>query len=412
LNAVMLAVSARQGETTEIAAYTVMTAALAWVSIATAGGSSLLYTTGTEAERQAVLSQRFLIVLPSLVAAAALVTLAYTGRGYNSVALASAGVVVLGNNLFEVQSADLVRQMRFVLGAVVTCGGKCATLAFILVGAPLTTALAVMAIAQFIVIEALLCRGELRRPPMWHKLSVRMAGRAFLLNRQLFVVGVSGVFIWRGPSTVLSMAAPPQVVGSFGALISGVQALFGVFHEGLRVPMAIRTRRRHSLGPASTSNWDSELMIVTASVLIAGTAVISAPWVTGEVLGLSTPEAAFWLQLLAISLPCLTIIQAAILNRIGDGDYRGATRLSLLVTILTALLLAAQLPGALGATEAARTHTVAAVSALGILCVLATYRWVSRRRSRPGGRLIPESSPDSSLPPTATASGSRLGEQS
>jgi hypothetical protein len=396
----MLAVSSRQGETGEIAAYTVMSAALAWVSIATAGGSSLLYTTGSETDRQAVRSQRFLIVVPSLVAALTLVTLAYTGRGYNPVALASAGVVALGNNLFEIQSADLVRQLRFVLGAVATCGGKLAALAFILAGAPLTTAMAVVSIAQFILIETLLCRGERRRRPMWHGLSARMAGRAFLLKRQLFVVSLSDVFTWRAASTCLSLVASPQVVGSFGAVASGVQALFSVFHEGLRVPMAIRTRRRHNLAPASATSWDGEVITVTASVLIAGTVVILAPWITTELLALPIPEATSWLRLLAVSLPCLTIVHAAKLNRIGDGDYRGATRLSLLVALLTALLLAVQLPG-LDATEAARTHALAAASALGVLCVLATYRRVSRSRFRPGSRRGPDGCPKSPLPPTA-----------
>ncbi|MEQ4302993.1 hypothetical protein ABNF97_16615 [Plantactinospora sp. B6F1] len=387
LNAVMLAVSARQGETAEIAAYTLMTAILAWVAIATAGGSSLLYATGDESERQAVRSQRLLIAVPSLIAATALVTIAYTGRGYSPVSLAAAGVALIGNSLFELQSADLVRQLRFVLGAVAVCGGKIVALALVLTGTPLTIALAVMSVAQFVIVETLLCRGSLRRPAMWHTLSARLAARAFLMNRQLFVVGITNVFTWRGPSTVLSLAAPPQVVGEFGAIVGGIQALSAVFHDGLRVPMAIRTRRRHNLGPTSGTSRDGEVMVVAASIVAAVTVMIAAPWITTEVLALPSPEAATWLRLLALSLPFLTIVSAMNLNRIGDGDYRAATRLSLLLAVLTALLLAGQFPG-FDALSAARTHLGAAAVTLGILAGLAAYGYVRRVRSGATGRLI------------------------
>ncbi|RUL92018.1 hypothetical protein [Verrucosispora sp. FIM060022] len=405
LNMVMLAVSARQGKTEEIAAYTVVFATLAWVAIATAGGSSLLYTTGDESERHAVRSQRLLIAVPSLVAAAALVTIAYTDRGYSPVALAAAGVAAIGNSLFELQYADLVRQMRFVLGAAVICGGKFLALALILAGTPLTAALAVISIAQFVALERMLCRGNLRRRAMWHRLSLRCAARAFLMNRQLFVVGLADVFTWRGATTALSLTASPQVVGQFGAIVSGIQALAAVFHDGLRVPMAIRARRRHNLVPKNATIRDGEAIVVTGSILAAAAVVAMAPWITTGLLGLPSPEAATWLRLLAITLPCLTVIHALKLNRIGDGDYLGATRLSLLVAALVAACLAVQLPD-LDGMGAARAHVLAAVLAFGVVCAVAAYGVVRQIKSRPTRRHAAETSGSSAPSIRATVSGS------
>ena len=60
LNAVLIALAARRGEISEIAAFTVMMAVLAIVGVAVGGGSGVLYLSGDDADRQAVRSQRVL----------------------------------------------------------------------------------------------------------------------------------------------------------------------------------------------------------------------------------------------------------------------------------------------------------------------------------------------------------------
>ncbi|WP_211565913.1 hypothetical protein [Micromonospora halophytica] len=378
LNAAILAVSARSGQTGEIAAYTVMTAALAWVCVIVVGGSSLLYVSGTEAERDAVRSQRILIAVPAMVLATGGVAITYTTRGYDAGALVMVAVVAIANSFFELQSGDLVRQMRFLAGAVAVSASRLVALAFVVAGTRFTTALAVVSVVQFVVLEMLLCRGAGARRPLWAALSLRAAVATFRMNRQLFVYNTAEVFTGRAAGLALSLVAPAAVVGCFGALYSVYQAIVAVLYSGLRVPMVIRTRRRHGLsGHSGHPGRESETISVAAATLLAAGLIVAAPWITTRLLLLPLPGAALWLQLLALALPFLTMNRAISMNRIGDGDYRGATAVAVLIAGLTAVALLGQLPG-LDATGAAGTAAFAEILTLVILMV----RRVSRRRRR------------------------------
>ncbi|MEH1056632.1 hypothetical protein V6U89_15635 [Micromonospora sp. CPCC 206171] len=71
LNAAVLALSARTGQTGEIATYAVVTAALTLVAVAVAVGSPLLYLSGDAGQRRAVRSQRVFLTLPTMLAVGA-----------------------------------------------------------------------------------------------------------------------------------------------------------------------------------------------------------------------------------------------------------------------------------------------------------------------------------------------------
>lgn len=388
LNAAMLAISARAGETGEIAAYTVMTAALAWISILVVGGSSLLYVTGDEGQRRAVRSQRIIIVIPIMVAATAGVTLFYTDRGYGSLALITTGVVAVGNNLAELQSGDLTRHLRFFTAAITMTVTRLLALILLLAGTPLTAALAVGSVVQLLAGEVLICRGKGARPPLWHGISARSALTAFRMNRQLLTYSLAEVFTARSGSIALSMVASPRMVGYFGALTSVYQAFVAVFYGGLRVPMAVRTRRRHGLEVTSPATRDSEVMVVASAAVVAICGLFWAPWIINNLLRLPVAESATWLRLFALALPFLTINRAISLNRLGDGDYRGATRMALLIASLTAVALVIHTPqldpmDAAGVTLTAEILAAVVIGALTL--VRASHRnW--RRNWRPAHR--------------------------
>ncbi len=168
LSAVLLAFCAAFGQTGEIAAYTVMTSALAFVSIVAGGGSALLYVNGTEEQRAQVRSQWILIVVPAVLVGSLVAGEFYRHRGYGVVALAASGVIVLGNNLAQLQIADFNRRMRFLASAVLMCGSKAVSLLLVLVGVKLTVSLAVVGLVQLAVAEAVLGRRRLaaRHPRM------------------------------------------------------------------------------------------------------------------------------------------------------------------------------------------------------------------------------------------------------
>ncbi|MFI6780321.1 hypothetical protein [Micromonospora sp. NPDC050276] len=380
LNAGILAYSARQGQTAEIAAYSVMTAALTWVANLVMGGSSLLYVSGNDEERRAAHSQRLLVAVPAMATATLLIAALYVDQGYGGAALISAGGVMIFNSLADLRFGDLARQMRFIAASAAITGTRLLSMALLVAGAPLTTALLVGAAAYLFSTEMLACRGADAPPAMWRGLSLRAAGRAFRLSRPLFTYSLAEAFTGRASTIALSLVASPQVVGCYGALVNIYQALVAVTFSGLRVPMALRTRRRHNLGPRMAISRDSEMIAVIGATVIAAGVIAAAPWLTASLLTLPIPESALWLQLLALALPFTTVNRAYTLNRIGDGNYAAATRLALSIGLLLggALLIQA---ATLGPTGAAAATTVAEMLVAGILVLAAVSRRYRRRGS-------------------------------
>jgi hypothetical protein len=317
-------------------------------------------------------------VAPSLAAAAVAVAIVYAHRGYSMAALAVMGVVVIGNSLSELQTGDLARQMRFATAAAAICASRVLTLGLIIADAPLTLSLAIAALGQFVVLEALLCRGRTARPPMWRGLSLSAAVSAFRMNRQLFVYSLAEVSTGRVASIAVSWVASPRVVGCFGAVASVYQALGTVLYNGLGVSMAVRARRRHGIGPAVSPTREGEVMTVAGATVTAICVFAFAPWIATDLLRLPIPDSATWLRLFAVALPCMTLNRAVTLNHIGDGDYRGATRVAVLIAALMIACLAVQATR-LGPRDAASATALAEGLTVAVLGTVALRR---RRTTR------------------------------
>ncbi|MGN9892360.1 hypothetical protein [Micromonospora sp. L31] len=99
LNAAVLALSARNGQTGEIATYAVVTAALTLVAVAVAGNSPLLYISGDAGQRRAVRSQWVFLTLPIMALGTLAVGAFYRRSGYEWPAMLAVGAVAMGNNL-------------------------------------------------------------------------------------------------------------------------------------------------------------------------------------------------------------------------------------------------------------------------------------------------------------------------
>ncbi|RZT77489.1 O-antigen/teichoic acid export membrane protein [Micromonospora violae] len=385
LNAGILAYSARQGQTAEIAAYSVMTAALTWVANLIMGGSSLLYVSGNDEERRAAHSQRLLVAVPAMATATLLIAAFYIHAEYGLVALLSAGGVMIFNSLADLRFGDLARQMRFVAASAAIVSTRLLSMVLLLAGLPLTTALLVGAATYLLSTEVLACHGPAAAPAMWRGLSLRAAGRAFGMSRRLYTYSLAEAFTGRASTIALSLVASPHVVGCYGALVNIYQALVAVTFSGLRVPMALRTRRRHNLGPRQAINRDSEMIAVVGATIIAAGVIATAPWLTSSLLSLPIPESALWLQLLALALPFTTMNRAVALNRIGDGKYVAASRLGLSIAVLVggALLIQAATLGPTGAAAATPVAEMLVAAALLLATVTRRHRRRGSHRPRP-----------------------------
>ncbi|WP_432826970.1 lipopolysaccharide biosynthesis protein [Dactylosporangium sp. CA-092794] len=379
LSAAILALCAAFGQTGEIAAYTVVTSALAFVLIAVGGGSALLYLNGTEEQRTLVRSQWVLVVLPALILGAVAVAAFYDRRGYSLSALAAAGVVVLGNGLAQLQIADFTRRMRFVSSALLMCGSKAASLVMVLSGVPLTAALGAAGLAQLVAGEIVLGREgslrQVRRP------SVRQAVAAYRSGRNLFGFAVGDLYVARFGTVVLSLLAPPAVMGSFGAVVTAYQAIGGVLQSALQVPMIARARSRLGIERANhPAAFSVAVALACALPMAAGVAALS-PFLTRTLLSLPHPQAPAWLALFMLALPFMAVTRALMFNWIGDGHYRWATNAVAVLAAVLTVTVALGVPrfGALGA--AAATAAAEALTAAAILVFAGRAAGLRRRGS-------------------------------
>lgn len=370
LNAAVLALSARDGQTIEIAAYTVTTAALALVAIAVSGGSSLLYISGDRDQRWAVRSQWVFVTLPSMLVGALLVGAFYSRSGYSWPAILAVGAVAVGNNLAQLQLGDLARQMRFTLSAVVTCGCKLPALVMVATGFRLTTALLVATCVQFVAAEVCLGKDSwLRRAQMVH-LSPRRAASVFRMNKHLFTYTMAELYCARVATVALSLLVSPKVMGAFGAIVSGYQALAGVLAAALQVSMVGRVRDRQGISHGGP-NRDAEFVAILGAGVIAVVTMVAAPWITSDVLRLPPNGPAVWLMILVAALPFMTLSRAVSLNLIGDGDYRRATKVMLLNAAIITPIAAISVPtyGPSGAAAATLCAELLTAAALGLVAV-------------------------------------------
>jgi O-antigen/teichoic acid export membrane protein len=364
LSAAILALCAAFGQTGEIAAYTVMTSVLAFVSIVAGGGSALLYVNGTEEQRAQVRSQWLLVLVPSLLIGAVVVGEFYGRRGYSGTALAASGVIVLGNGLAQLQLGDFSRQMRFAASAVLMCGSKASSLLLVLLGVPLTAALAVAGLGQLVVGELVLgAHGSLRRISV-RRLSFREALKAYHMNRHLFGFAVGDLYVARLATIVLSLTATPAVMGSYGTIVTAYQAIGGVVQSALQVPMVAHARSRLGIAATKPSALFSVAVALICAIPAAVCVGVLAPWLTGTVLSLPHRGAAAWLALFMLALPFMAVTRAFMLTRIGDGDYPWATKAMALLALLLTVAVALGIPwlgplGASAATAAAEIVTLA-----------------------------------------------------
>lgn len=350
LNAGVIALAARRGELAEIAAYTVMMAVLAVVGVAVGGGSAMLYLSGGEADRRAVRSLRWLLVVPSLLLAAVGVVTWYGARGYAVPALAATAAVFVANNVAELSLAQLHRDQRFHRVAAATLLSKVVALAVFLPGAPVTAALLVGAVVNLAASELLagahspLLAGWRERP------TVAAARRATRSGRGLYVYTLAELFALRVPSIGLSLTTSPTVMGHFGTIATAFGALLSVFQSGMNMVLSLRAR----VGAGSGPRADAEALSLGAGLLGAAGLAVAAPWLTGDVLALGEPAAAGWLQVLGAALPLILVNRIVATHAIAAGRHADAARIACGLAAATTATLAVAVPlaGPLGGSLA------------------------------------------------------------
>jgi hypothetical protein len=368
VNAVIVVLSARAGELTEIATYTLMTAVMAVLAVAVGGGSSLLYVSGDEKQRLAVRSQWVFLIFPSMTIGTVVTGLLYSDRGYDWLPMLSVGLVAIGNNLAQLQFGDLAREMRFGAIAWLMVVSKVPALVLVATGTRMTTALVAATIVQTVATEAALGRSSWIRRRCLKQLSPALVISAFRMSRNLFVYTLAETYSARAASVALSVFSTPITMGCFGTVLAVYHAVRGSLQSGVRVSMVAKARFRHGLEESQPTGREVEVTAACTAVFATVFLIVAAPWITTDLLRLPMPQATDWLRILAVAIPFMIVNMALALRSIGDGEYRNAQRVSLIIAGWLTPMAAVTIPffGAFGAAFSSLFSEAFAAALLGM----------------------------------------------
>lgn len=303
VNSLTLVLAMNDGRAVEVGTYLLGTAWVALVGVGLAGGSTLLYLSGDDAERIAVARARLRLVTPALVAAAVLTAVLLGPADYPSLQVLAAGAAGVLVNQTELTNAGHQRRLEpgWVAGPLVA--SRLLALALVAVGVPV--AVAFLAAAMLAWGLALSHRGR----ESWLVEAVRPTdGRTGVgsgwtgTQRPLLLLAWADALVNRAPLVLLSFFVGAAAVGRFGAVLAVVQAVAGVLLGALYVSMAARAR---SAGDVPARHADRlDRLVVWAGGAVGGLAAVSAPvWL--PVLDVPTDPGRTWAALLALSLPFL-----------------------------------------------------------------------------------------------------------
>jgi len=269
------------------------------------------------------------------------------------------------------------RDLRFHRIAVTTLVGKIVSLAVLLPGASMTTALLAGAVTNLVLCELMAGPGGPLRAMWRDPPTLARARGSFSGGRGLYTYTLAELFATRVPSIGLSLWVAPVVLGGFGAVSSAFQAIMTVFQSGLFVVLSMRAR-------PGVRRLDAEALSLGAGVLGAVVILLAAPLLTSGLLGLHDPAAATWLRVLGAALPFVLLNRIMATHAIADGRDGRAARIAVTLAALTTgvLLVGIPLQGVLGGTLATLTGEAAVAVGLLVLLVNGRTRRAGSRRTR------------------------------
>jgi Na+-driven multidrug efflux pump len=171
-------------------------------------------------------------------------------------------------------------------------------------------------------------------------------------------------------------------MGCYGAIVSAYQALCGVLCNGLQVSMVAKTRIRHGIDSRGVHHRDAEVIALGGATVLGVAVAITAPLVTDHLLRLPLRESAQWLRIIVAALPFMILNRAAAYTAIGEGDYRRATKVVLVVAAVMTPVFAVAVPlfGPAGAASA--SLMAESITALVVVVTVIHRQTRSRVRGR------------------------------
>lgn len=320
----------RQGQFADIAGYTAGSSLGAIVAAVAGSGTSLAFITGDRRSQKAVLNVRYIVVLPSLMLAAAASSLVY---GFSTelhlLSVAAGGISVALNNLSELESASLERRVdtpRILAASVIS---RSLGLVAVILGATFSIAMVACAASMYVALRLLSGgKASLSGEQIGLRESLRVA-----YDPRLMTVSVLGIMVTRAVPVAIPFFMTATDAGALSALISAQQNITAVLISGLYTIMAARSES------GALQSWMGRVATMTLAISM-GVAVISAvaaPLVIGVLKLGSISGAQVWWVLLSLAVFPFTLNRQTQYSLLASGR-RAAAAGMLAVNVLLVLL--------------------------------------------------------------------------
>jgi hypothetical protein len=350
-------------------------------AVAFGGGTTLKYLTGDIHTRLAIRRVRLFLVAPGLIITSLAAGLIYGATtDLVAVAVILGGITATGNNLSELESADLKREERIVLLLLTNIASRSLAVLILFAGGTFSVAMACAAISGFAALRILTT--SQRKMERSETLSIWESIRKSY-NRHLIAITLLDVVIMRVPFVVAPILASPQTAGAFAVLLSAQQGVGTLVTTGIQTVMAIRAKKPIKAVLIRMRRLERQLVALSVAIAFVGAALTP---IVVRFLNVETfPHVETWWLLLMAALPLMALNRATELWLLAcDQELEAAKLLGII-----ALVILAYCGFTLWRLDIAEMGAFAVISeSVGVAAV--AVLWLRRSHSRQPGDAQPE----------------------
>jgi hypothetical protein len=372
-------VAARQSQFVDIAAYSAGLGIAAFLAVLIGGGTSLIYVTGDDADRQAVRAVRWRFIAPAMSLFAIGFSIAYSQLTPDLplMSIVLGGATVILNNLTGLESASLQRHGKMGLWAAATVVSKALPLIAVMIGGRYSIAMTAGALLGLIMCAAL------AKSFAADRVKIQMPFRKVVQKayRPSFgLIALLDVLMLRLPFVLAPTVTDASTAGAFSTLLSAQQSITALITTGLYTIMTIRgttLRRNFDLAHSGSERF---LVLSAVPVSVIGALFASQAVSLFHVETIDSATAMWGILMLAVAPIALN--RAAQYRQLTHENPMAAIRLIGVICVIIVAVCLVAIP----------THSVRLLASAILIGELAgsayvTIQWV-RARSSPRPTLV------------------------
>ena len=371
--------AARQAQLIDIAGYSSGLAITAFLSVLIGGGTSLIYVTGDDVDRQAVRSVRWRLIAPLMSLFAIGFSVVYhqltPGLPLMSILLGAATVIL--TNLAGLEAASLQRHSRMAQWAVATVVSKALPLIAVAFGGRYSIAMTAGSLL------ALLACGALARSVTAFRIKTRLPFRTEMRKAyrpSLAFIALLDVLMLRLPFVLAPTITDASTAGAFSTMLSAQQSITALVTTGLYTIMTIRGTTARPEKSALADRGSERLLVFSAIPISIIGAAVAPQAVSLFHIGNIDGATAVWIVLMLAVAP-IALNRAAQYRYLTYGRPVAAIRLISVICVIIVAVCLASIP-------AHNVRLLASAMLFGELAgaMYVAIQWVHARRGLTAAR--------------------------